>query len=149
MKKKRFRILVVNGPNLNMLGTREPEIYGKISYRELEKDIRIWAKSMEMDVKVFQSNCEGKLIDKIQKALGKFDGIVINPGGYTHTSVALADALKAVALPAVEVHISDINGREAFRKISYIKPVCFASITGKGESGYKEALEKLKEKLDR
>ena len=137
------KILVINGPNINMLGIREPEIYGNGTYRELEESILKWASDLGIEVKLFQSNHEGAIIDEIQAAYGKFDGIVINPAGYTHTSVAIPDALKAVGVPAVEVHISDPDKREWFRRISYIRDVCIATIKGKGFPGYKEALEIL------
>ena len=137
------KILVINGPNLNMLGIREPEIYGKGTFKELEKNILQWASELGVEVKLFQSNIEGAIIDEIQAAYGKFDGIVINPAGYTHTSVAIPDAIKAVGIPAVEVHISDPDSREDFRRISYVRDVCIATIKGKGFPGYREALEIL------
>jgi 3-dehydroquinate dehydratase type II len=137
------KILVINGPNINMLGIREPEIYGNGTYRELEESILKWASDLGIEVKLFQSNHEGAIIDEIQAAYGKFDGIVINPAGYTHTSVAIPDALKAVGVPAVEVHISDPDKREDFRRISYVRNVCIATIKGKGFPGYREALEIL------
>lgn len=137
------RILVINGPNLNMLGIREPEIYGTATFSELEESIRMWASDLGVEVKLFQSNHEGAIIDEIQAAFGKFDGIVINPAGYTHTSVAIPDAIKAVGIPAVEVHISDVDNREDFRKVSYVQSACIATIRGKGFPGYKEALEIL------
>ncbi len=137
------KILVINGPNLNMLGIREPEIYGHTTYVELEEKIRTWASELGVDVKLFQSNHEGDIIDEIQAAYGRFDGIIINPAGYTHTSVAIPDAVKAVGIPAVEVHISDIDKREDFRRTSYIRPVCIATVQGQGVEGYKKALEIL------
>ncbi len=137
------KILVINGPSLNMLGIREPEIYGNGTYRELEESILKWASDLGIEVKLFQSNHEGAIIDEIQAAYGKFDGIIINPAGYTHTSVAIPDALKAVGVPAVEVHISDPDKREDFRRISYVRNVCIATIKGKGFPGYREALEIL------
>ena len=137
------RILVINGPSLNMLGIREPEIYGTGTYMELEESIRMWASELGVEVKLFQSNHEGAIIDEIQAAYGKFDGIVINPAGYTHTSVAIPDAIRAVGIPAVEVHISDVDNREDFRKISYVRSACIATIKGKGFPGYREALELL------
>ena len=137
------RILVINGPSLNMLGIREPEIYGTGTYRDLEESIRKWASELGVEVKLFQSNHEGAIIDEIQAAYGKFDGIVINPAGYTHTSVAIPDAIRAVGIPAVEVHISDVDNREDFRKISYVRSACIATIKGKGFPGYREALELL------
>ena len=112
------RILVINGPSLNLLGIREPEIYGKGTFGELEESIRKWATELGVEVKLFQSNHEGAIIDEIQAAYGKFDGIIINPAGYTHTSVAIPDAIKAVGIPTVEVHISDPDNREDFRKVS-------------------------------
>ena len=137
------KILVINGPSLNMLGIREPEIYGTGTYRDLEESIRKWASELGVEVKLFQSNHEGAIIDEIQAAYSKFDGIVINPAGYTHTSVAIPDAIKAVGIPAVEVHISDVDNREEFRKISYVRGTCIATIKGKGFPGYREALELL------
>ena len=130
-------ILVVNGPNLNMLGVREPDIYGKETYEVLVALIEEWAAELDCRVECFQSNHEGEIVDEIQGALGQFDGIVINPAAYTHTSVAILDALKAVGLPAVEVHISDVNTREAFRQISYAGLACEAHFFGLGNEGYK------------
>ena len=141
------KILVVNGPNLNMLGIREPEIYGDVSYRDLVKMIEGWALELGLETECCQSNHEGEIIDFIQRAyFDGAEGIIINPAGYTHTSVAILDALKAVNLPAVEVHISDINGREEFRKISYAGMACEAHFIGLGLEGYKKALEYLKNK---
>ncbi|MBO7516621.1 MAG: type II 3-dehydroquinate dehydratase [Spirochaetia bacterium] len=137
------KILVINGPNLNMLGIREPEIYGHTTYAELEERIKTWASELGVDVELFQSNHEGAIIDSIQASYGQCDGIIINPAGYTHTSVAIPDAIKAVGIPAVEVHISDIDGREDYRRVSYIRPVCIATVQGKGIDGYREALELL------
>lgn len=136
-------ILVINGPNLNMLGVREPEIYGGETYEVLVALIEEWAAELDCQVECFQSNHEGEIIDEIQEALGQFDGIVINPAAYTHTSIAILDALKAVGLPAVEVHISDITTREDFRKISYAGLACEAHFIGLGFEGYKKALEYL------
>ena len=137
------KILVINGPSINMLGIREPEIYGHTTYAELEERIRTWASELGVEVKIFQSNHEGAIIDEIQAAYGKCDGIIINPAGYTHTSVAIPDAIRAVGIPAVEVHISDIDSREDFRKVSYIRPACISAVIGKGIDGYREALELL------
>ena len=134
------KILVLNGPNMNMLGIREPDIYGKTTYAELEIRIKNWADELGCEVVLFQSNHEGALVDQIQAAYGKFDGIVINPAGYTHTSIAIPDAIKAVGIPAVEVHISDIEKREDYRKVSYTRDACIATVMGKGIDGYKEAL---------
>ncbi len=133
----------MNGPNLNMLGIREPSIYGKNTYADLVAMIEDHAKKIGVEVECFQSNHEGCLVDKIQEAYGKIDGIVINPGAYTHTSVAILDALKSVGIPAVEVHISDVDSREEFRKISYITSYCVKRITGKGFDGYLEAMDCL------
>ena len=138
-----MKILVLNGPNLNMLGVREPEIYGKQNYAALVDFIQNAARELGCEVEIYQSNHEGVLVDRIQEALGKFDGIVINPAAYTHTSVAILDALKAVALPAVEVHLSDINTREPFRHISYAGMACRKTIKGLGFAGYRQALEYL------
>ncbi len=138
-----MKLLVINGPNLNMLGIREPEIYGKNTYKSLISQIKNHAKAKGVKVKCLQSNCEGKIVSEIQKALNKFDGIVINPGAFTHTSVAILDALKAVNIPAVEVHISDVDSREEFRKISYVRYYCEKTISGKGFDGYLEAIDYL------
>ena len=140
-----MKIMIINGPNLNMLGIREPSIYGSSSYDDLVRYIRTEAERMGVTAECLQSNHEGQIIDWIQQAwFEKFDGIVINPGGYTHTSVAIADAIKAVApLPAVEVHISDIDEREEFRRISYSAPYCIAQIKGKGFSGYILAMKAI------
>ena len=138
------RILVLNGPNLNMLGIREPNIYGKQDYQSLIDFVTATAKEYNLQVEVKQSNYEGELVTLIQKAYGTFDGIVINAGAYTHTSVAILDALKAVQLPTVEVHLSDINARDEFRKHSYVSLYAEKVIVGKGFLGYKEALEYLK-----
>lgn len=138
-----MKILVINGPNINMLGIREPEIYGSNTYGDLCKKITDYADKMGIEVKLFQSNHEGAIVDEIQAAYQKFDGIVINPAAYTHTSVALLDALKAVAIPTVEVHVSDVPSREAFRQISYVRAVCIKTITGHGFDGYLEAIDTL------
>lgn len=138
-----MNILVINGPNLNMLGIREPEIYGKATYTDLCDLIRAHAEKLCVSVTLYQSNHEGDLVDAIQQAYGKQDGIVINPGAYTHTSVALLDALKAVGIPAVEVHISDPDTREEFRKVSYIRSACVKTIKGHGFDGYLEAMDDL------
>ena len=137
------RILIVNGPNLNMLGIREPDIYGEKTYKDLCRMIEEYAKERKIKVDFVQSNHEGDLVDAIQDAYGKADGIVINPAAYTHTSVALLDALKAVGIPAVEVHISDVDEREAFRRISYVRNACVACIKGHGFEGYTEAIDLL------
>ena len=138
-----MKILVINGPNINMLGIREPEIYGNQNYKTLLDDIEKWAEEMGCQVECFQSNHEGAIVDKIQEAYGYFDGIVINPAAYTHTSVAILDALKSVGLPAVEVHISDVTKREDFRQISYAGMACEEHIIGKGIEGYKLAIQYL------
>ena len=142
-----MKILIINGPNLNLLGLREPDIYGKRTYRDLVEMIRAEAKRIGVAVEFVQSNHEGALVDAIQDAYGAFDGIVINPGAYTHTSVALLDAVKAVGVPTVEVHISDPDQREEFRKVSYIRAACVASIKGHGLEGYLEALRLLAESM--
>ena len=136
-------IAVLNGPNLNMLGIREPEVYGTSSYADLCALIEAHAAKQGVSVTLYQSNHEGDLVDAIQQAWGKQDGIVINPGAYTHTSVALLDALKAVAIPAVEVHISDPDTREAFRHRSYVRSACVKTICGHGLNGYLEAIDFL------
>lgn len=138
-----MKILVLNGPNLNMLGIREPDIYGRTTYADLVRMIEEHAKAKNIEVSIKQSNHEGDLVDYIQDAYGNFDGIVINPGAYTHTSVALLDAVKAVAVPTVEVHISDVDSREEFRKISYIRAACVATISGHGLNGYLQAVDLL------
>ncbi|MDD4075259.1 MAG: type II 3-dehydroquinate dehydratase [Eubacteriales bacterium] len=140
-------ILVVNGPNLNMLGIREPAIYGRQTYADLLAYIREAASALSLNVTCFQSNSEGELVTAIQQAYGKMDGIVINPAAYTHTSVAILDALKAVALPAVEVHLSAVETREAFRQVSYAGMACEKTITGKGFAGYQEALAYLAQRV--
>ncbi len=138
-----MKLLVLNGPNLNLLGLREPEIYGKETYASLLEKIQAHCDKKGVTVSFYQSNHEGALVDKIQEAYGKYDGIVFNPGAYTHTSIALLDALKAVGIPTVEVHISKVEEREAFRQISYIRPVCLASVIGHGTDGYAEAVDLL------
>lgn len=143
MNQDMKKILVINGPNLNMLGIREPAIYGKNTYADLVALIQAHAAEKNLAVECFQSNHEGAIVDKIQEAYGNTDGIVINPGAYTHTSVAILDALKSVGIPAVEVHISDVDAREAFRKVSYITAYCVRRITGKGFAGYTMAMDTL------
>lgn len=138
-----MRILVINGPNINMLGIREPGIYGSQSYEALLKLIDEHAREKGVEVKCFQSNHEGDIVDEIQAAYGAFDGIIINPAAYTHTSVAILDALKAVGIPAVEVHISDVSKREDFRQISYARLACEKTIIGHGLAGYIEAMDYL------
>ncbi len=135
-----MKILVINGPNLNMLGIREPEIYGRATYGDLIKYIKDYCMAENIEIKTFQSNHEGAIVDEIQSAYGSFDGIVINPGAYTHTSIAILDALKAVGIPTAEVHISDVDGREDFRKVSYIRQYCVKTISGRGFAGYTEAI---------
>ncbi len=138
-----MKILVINGPNLNMLGIREPDIYGKSSYKELVSKIKAHARKRAVRVSFFQSNYEGAIVTKIQKAYRKFDGIVINPAAYTHTSVAILDALKSVGIRTVEVHITEISQREAFRSVGYLRAACEKTIVGKGFDGYLEALDYL------
>ena len=137
------KILVVNGPNLNMLGIREPGIYGKNTFDDLLQLLKDTAAEENLEIEQFQSNHEGDLVDKIQWAYGKVDGIVINPAAYTHTSVAILDALKAVSIPACEVHLTDVNAREEFRKISYVRLACEKTFAGFGFDGYKMAMEYL------
>lgn len=137
------KILVINGPNLNLLGLREPALYGAKNFEALQRAICEWAEALGLDVELFQSNHEGVIVDKIQSAYGVFDGILINPAAYTHTSVAILDALKAVALPTVEVHLTDIATREKFRQFSYVSLYAQKTICGKGFDGYKEGLEFL------
>lgn len=137
-----MKLLVINGPNINMLGIREPDIYGTESYAELIRLINAHAAELGIAVENFQSNHEGAIVDKIQAAyFDGIDGIVINPAAYTHTSVAILDALKAVSIPTVEVHISDVDSREEFRKTSYVRLACFATISGHGTDGYTEAID--------
>ena len=144
-----MKILVINGPNLNMLGIREPDIYGKSTYKDLVKLISDYCANDDIVVKVFQSNHEGAIVDEIQNAYGVYDGIVINPAAYTHTSVAILDAVKAVAIPTVEVHISAVDKREDFRQISYIRKAALTTISGKGFDGYIDAIKYLKEYLSK
>ena len=144
-----MKALVINGPNLNLLGIREPDIYGSQNYATLERICQEAGAHLGFEqVEVFQSNHEGAIIDKIQEAMGSFDGIVINPAAYTHTSVGILDALKAVQIPAVEIHISDVDAREDFRQVSYAGMACFARVTGEGLDGYAHALQLLKEHLE-
>ena len=140
-----MKILVINGPNINMLGIREPDIYGKQTYKDLVDTVTNYGKEKGIEIECYQSNHEGDLVDKIQEAFGKVDGIVINPGAYTHTSVAILDAVKAVAIPTVEVHISDVPSREEFRQISFIRLASIKTITGHGIKGYTEAIDCLLE----
>ena len=142
-----MKLLVLNGPNINMLGIREPGVYGSQSYAELLRLLDLWAAELGIEMEHYQSNHEGCLVDKIQAAYGNFDGIVINPAAYTHTSIAILDALKAVALPAVEVHISDVKSREDFRQISYAGIACIKTIMGQGLDGYRQAMLFLTEVL--
>ena len=144
-----MKALVINGPNLNMLGIREPGIYGSDNYDRLVQICQEAGTAQGFDeVEVFQSNHEGSIVDKIQEAYGKVDGIVINPAAYTHTSVAILDALKAVALPAVEVHLSDVDAREPFRHVSYPAMACVAQVKGLGFAGYEKAILLLRERLN-
>ncbi|MDY4490269.1 MAG: type II 3-dehydroquinate dehydratase [Candidatus Faecousia sp.] len=142
-----MKILVLNGPNLNMLGIREPGIYGTNSFSDLLNLLEKTAREEHIEIEQYQSNHEGCLVDRIQEAYGRVDGIVINPAAYTHTSVAILDALKAVSIPAVEVHISDVDSREAFRQISYAGLACIKTIKGQGLDGYRQAILFLKEYL--
>jgi len=141
------KILIINGPNLNMLGVREPEKYGKVTLAEIEKDLHAYSFELGINVETFQSNSEGTIIDKIQQAMGVFDGILINPGGYTHTSVSIRDAISSVNIPCVEVHMTNIHAREEFRQKSLIAPVCMAQVVGFGPEGYKIGLKGLSDKL--
>ena len=141
-----MKLLVINGPNLNMLGIREPDIYGKQDYQALVSLIRETCRELNVQVELYQSNHEGDIVDRIQAAYGTMDAIVINPAAYTHTSVAILDALKAVGLPAVEVHLSDVSTREQFRQLSYAGMACEKTVMGKGFQGYVEAIGYLAEK---
>ena len=143
-----MKFLVINGPNLNLLGLREPAIYGSRSFAALQDFIRASAAEAGVEVELFQSNHEGAIVDAIQPAYGTADGIVINPAAYTHTSVAILDALKAVAIPAVEVHLSDVDAREPFRHVSYAGLACFTRFTGLGFEGYRQAVLALMERLN-
>lgn len=140
-----MKILVINGPNLNMLGIREPDHYGKETYDDLVAKIRAYCEKKGVEVELFQSNHEGALVDEIQGAYGRVEGIVINPGANTHTSIAILDAVKAVGIPTVEVHISKVEEREDFRQISYVRLACVKTITGQGTNGYLEAIDFLTE----
>jgi 3-dehydroquinate dehydratase-2 len=140
-----MKILVINGPNLNMLGIREPSVYGNETYQDLCNLITAHCEKKGIEVKILQSNHEGEIVDEIQKALNVFDGIVINPAAYTHTSIAILDAVKAVGIPTVEVHISKVEEREDFRQISYVRLACVKTITGHGTDGYIEAIDFLAE----
>lgn len=143
-----MRILVINGPNINMLGVREPTVYGSRKYEDLIQFIRDAAAEEEVSVDCYQSNHEGDIVGAIQKALGVYDGIVINPAAYTHTSIAILDALKAVALPAVEVHISDVSKREPFRQVSYAGMACLKTYMGIGFEGYRKAIHFLRKHVN-
>lgn len=143
-----MKLFVINGPNLNLLGVREPDIYGKKTYADLVAYVQDVCAREGVEVECFQSNHEGALVDIIQSALGRADGIVINPAAYTHTSVAILDALKAVALPAVEVHLSDVDAREPFRHVSYPAMACVTQIKGLGFEGYEKAILLLRERLN-
>ena len=140
-----MKILVINGPNLNMLGIREPDHYGRETYADLVAKIKNYCAQKDIEVDLFQSNHEGDLVDRIQAAFGNTDGIVINPGAYTHTSIAILDAVKSVSIPTVEVHISKVEEREDFRQISYVRLACVKTITGHGTNGYLEAIDFLTE----
>lgn len=142
-----MKILVINGPNINMLGIREKNIYGEKTFEQLNKTVSDYCAVHSAECELFQSNHEGAIIDKIQQAYGVFDGIIINPAAYTHTSIAIADALKAVAIPCVEVHLTDISKREDYRKISYVSEACIKTISGKGFDGYLEAVDILIRKI--
>ena len=144
-----MNLLIINGPNLNMLGIREPELYGKQNYSELCKLVKATCSKNNIDFEIYQSNHEGAIVDKIQDAYKIFDGIVINPAAYTHTSIAILDALKAVGIPAVEVHISDVSKREDFRQISYVSLVAVKTFMGLGIDGYREAILYLKNYLEK
>ena len=143
-----MKILVINGPNINMLGIREPGIYGRQTFADLLDLLQVWAKDYHITVDQYQSNHEGALVDKIQESLGLIDGIVINPAAYTHTSVAILDALKSVGIPSVEVHISDVDSREDFRQISYAGLACEKTIKGQGIDGYRQAIAYLVNKYN-
>lgn len=143
-----MKFLIVNGPNLNMLGIREPEVYGSMTYEELVYFLHEEALKLGVEIEVFQSNSEGEIVNEIQRAYRRVDGIVINPAAYTHTSIAILDALKAVSIPAAEVHLSDVTKREEFRQVSYAGMACEFHFIGEGKEGYVHAMQALKEKLD-
>lgn len=142
-----MKALIINGPNLNMLGIREPEKYGTTTLSDIEKDLYAYSFELGIDIETFQSNSEGEIIDKIQQALNNFDGILINAGGYTHTSVAIRDAISSVNLPCIEVHMTNIHAREEFRHKSLIAPVCIGQIAGLGQNSYKLGLKALSDYL--
>ncbi|MBE6728740.1 MAG: type II 3-dehydroquinate dehydratase [Ruminococcaceae bacterium] len=142
-----MKLLVINGPNINMLGIREPDIYGKETYKNLIDTVKVYAENKGIEIEFYQSNHEGDLVDKIQWAYKRIDGIIINPAAYTHTSVAILDAVKSVNIPTVEVHISDVSAREDFRQISYIRSACVKTISGHSINGYTEAVDFLTEYL--
>ena len=144
-----MKILVLNGPNINMLGVREPGIYGSDNYEKLCENVKLFAKEKNIEVEIYQSNHEGDLVDKIQEAFGNTDGIVFNPGAYTHTSIAILDAVKSVSIPCVEVHISKVEEREDFRQVSYIRHACFKTITGHGIAGYTEGMQAVIDHLNK
>ncbi len=143
-----MKFLIVNGPNLNMLGIREPEVYGSMTYEELVYFLHEEALKLGVEIEVFQSNSEGEIVNEIQRAYRRMDGIIINPAAYTHTSIAILDALKAVSIPAAEVHLSDVTKREEFRQVSYAGMACEFHFIGEGKEGYVHAMQALKEKLD-
>ena len=143
-----MKFLIVNGPNLNMLGIREPEVYGSMTYEELVYFLHEQAVELGVEIEVFQSNCEGEIVNEIQRAYRRIDGIIINPAAYTHTSIAILDALKAVSIPAAEVHLSDVTKREEFRQVSYAGMACEFHFIGEGKQGYVNAMKALKEKLE-
>ena len=143
-----MKFLIVNGPNLYMLGIREPEVYGSMTYEELVYFLHEEALKLGVEIEVFQSNSEGEIVNEIQRAYRRMDGIVINPAAYTHTSIAILDALKAVSIPAAEVHLSDVTKREEFRQVSYAGMACEFHFIGEGKEGYVHAMQALKEKLD-
>lgn len=144
-----MKILVINGPNINMLGLREPDIYGSETYDDLVNKIGLYCQMKGIDHEMFQSNSEGAIVDKIQEVYGRVDGIVINPAAYTHTSIAIPDAVKAVKIPTVEVHISNPDEREEYRKINYIREICVGTVTGHGTDGYLEAIDLLTKHLEK
>ena len=143
-----MKILIINGPNLNMLGIREPDHYGRETYADLVEKIKKHCAEKRIEAELYQSNHEGDLVDRIQEAYGNTDGIVINPGAYTHTSIAILDAVKSVCIPTVEVHISKVEEREEFRQISYVRLACVKTITGHGTQGYLEAIDFLAEEYE-
>ena len=143
----KLRVLIINGPNLNLLGIREPDIYGRETYSDLCARIAAHAEKLGIKLEIYQSNHEGAIVDKIQQSMGSVDAMIINPAGYTHTSVAIPDAIKAVGIPTIEMHLSKVDEREVYRRINYVREACFDTVSGMGGDGYIEALDRLNKKF--